>query len=46
VEAVPHIYPRMLVRVGRNLAEEDNLGQVDKTVGGSRGSGQGSKTWR
>lgn len=55
MEAAPHIHPRMLVRVGHNLAEEDNLRQVDKTAGGSRGSdgvqrhsipGQGSKTWR
>jgi hypothetical protein len=38
VEAAPHIHPRMLVRVGHNLAEEDNLAQVDKTAGGSRGS--------
>jgi hypothetical protein len=52
VEAAPHIHPHMLVRVGHNLAEEDNL---DKTAGGSRGSdgvqrhwipAQGSKTWR
>jgi hypothetical protein len=35
-EAAPHIHPHMLVPVGHNLAEEDILGQVDKTVGGSR----------
>jgi hypothetical protein len=53
VEAALHIHPRMLVRVGHDLAEEDIRGQVNKTAGGSRYSdgvqrhcipGQGSKT--
>ena len=38
MEAAPHIHPHMLVQVGHNLAEEDNLVQVDKTAGDSRGS--------